>query len=1049
MTSLDSDDEFYDIEQAEYSESVEDIFIDDEEEILVEDDEEILVEDDEEILVETEEQEDKPTKEKKIKWRIGPSTAVQAPEDVYAALEEGEYKEGDVIYMADRETIYKQDPGKKIEEDVDYVWITTSQRDETEARIAKRLGLEEKRVDILKEKPRILKYGGKKQPIGEDIERVGRRKPRGVTRAIVPRRGEKYVVVKQEIVVTDKETGGEKVQEKLRLKRVVASESTHFIIYDTMPPPVPSEKHIRDEQLRTAKITKEHVIEREEIDFEEPPSLGLRSNASDRLFSIIQSVVSGENVSEDIPKEWASLSESDKETYSELIGIDGKPLPLFVKNKPLWDSLSTSEKTKLEDLRLKIQGYPQDPFISPEEYKNTQFFQWIEYTKLSEINQRLLDMEKEINNKTLHIAAFRKTGSGIVSLIKEAFGDGIFNCSAEIFAQKIINADVKKPTRLTVFFQNEIRKKMNFAYFKDARGISLAREISNILAEYVIANPEDLDKIRNSIIAEASSAIISDLMTIYESDFYGDEALQKEIDRLYDEYARSYKSIEKDIHRYFTKIQSLSPPKEQEQEQEQENSLLSLSVLNSITSKSQKELVRKITKLEFNIYMTTKTTGEYLEKIAEICLFTGIHTIIGSIALYIKSKIRSGAEPISSLHMLGMSHMFPEFFYWAAHEGYSQNEIDAGTGDIYDHVRSEINIIINGVLSTRLPTTTHQGFDWYKYTKPVSKMCENSLRATMGSLSGEKDIDKYQCAEKDNVLKCRAKLENVPENDIIIHLDEKDGKFTCHSLNDILYALADINRGQPAINPITLTPYNDEFMNRMSKRYMHLVEGRESEFPHRVLAFDIKREKGKKMPKPQRSSKIEQKITKRKLQLPLGLGGGNAAGERYIKQLANDVAPNADFGEEVTKAILMIVYYLLYFDIPAHLSVGINTAGDVIEKMGFKGGKYGSKCDFKATKLAQSEFLNYTRKLIRIGRDETVKKSNTKRQLRTQAIKCLLVFVEDIVKMIVRKALDKRVKTQVLSIADICDSIQKISDVSKALVNFNSGNVLSVWKLMI
>lgn len=259
-------------------------------------------------------------------------------------------------------------------------------------------------------------------------------------------------------------------------------------------------------------------------------------------------------------------------------------------------------------------------------------------------------------------------------------------------------------------------------------------------------------------------------------------------------------------------------------------------------------LADNVSMLEEKMYVEStseiggKTNENYLHKILTLIAFLDSETEIGKHTKFLKSKIASGIFEIDQLDSMTYVSMFPEFF---ANDKYKKSTKDDAYKKPMAQIEQQIELSILDFIDIWIldnqPRARGSSFNkivWDQYLESPSKSC-GGLRIRKGlKYGGIEDSENYNCEKSQgdpSKYFCKAKLEPIPDDDLILCYDESSGKFTCSSIDDVLYALWEQGNGEVPINPMTGKPYDTDFLERMRLRYGDLMEGRD--FTKRVLSF--------------------------------------------------------------------------------------------------------------------------------------------------------------------------------------------------------------------
>ena len=252
-------------------------------------------------------------------------------------------------------------------------------------------------------------------------------------------------------------------------------------------------------------------------------------------------------------------------------------------------------------------------------------------------------------------------------------------------------------------------------------------------------------------------------------------------------------------------------------------------------------LADNVSMLEEKIHVEVggKTNENYLRKILRLIMFLDPGTEIGKYTAFLKSKIASGVYEVDQLDSMTYMSMFPEFF---ANNKYTESTKDDKYENVISQIERQVDLSVLDfidiwILSNqpRIREKNVNKIIWSRYLELPSESC-GGLRIRKGlNYRGLEDSENYDCEQQGESYLCKAKLEPIPDEDLILCYDEPNNKFTCSSIEDVLYALWEQSNGETPVNPMTNKPYGDDFLERMKNRYGDLLKDRV--FTKRVLSF--------------------------------------------------------------------------------------------------------------------------------------------------------------------------------------------------------------------
>lgn len=412
-------------------------------------------------------------------------------------------------------------------------------------------------------------------------------------------------------------------------------------------------------------------------------------------------------------------------------------------------------------------------------------------------------------------------------------------------------------TPLYVIMKNELDKH-NKVFLQNIEGIEMARFVQTMVNYFMEHLSPDVESVRNQL---RDSFVREYIEKHKDKDKEAKETFNKQIvGKLLDIYNKEHAEIVENnsrIKEYRELQNSIIKKIENDTNVRKRFKKYSFTCLDSIKVLSSKgiEIIEDVIKLEESMFQKHKSNQTYLDAYFKIQLLLDKSSIVGKHSEYYRRSIISGKFKISELNKISIYRSFPEIFInQNLNEGKYQEGLDMFETIISKSVSEFISVFIIGDLSNVRYDLISNKFASY-IRKYKGKRVKSSV-----NLSGDiKQLRDYDCTDIKSKVDvsgrsrtktvgkdCKAKMEYIPSDDVIILMCED--KFLSISENDVLHALADIKRGKTPINPYTYKPYDEEFLDRMKKRYKDVIqaEGFVDKYPHRVLEFkptieDIKR----------------------------------------------------------------------------------------------------------------------------------------------------------------------------------------------------------------
>ena len=488
-----------------------------------------------------------------------------------------------------------------------------------------------------------------------------------------------------------------------------------------------------------------------------------------------------------------------------------------------------------------------------DDYIGEEFRKWLSYTlygsfekKAPNFTTEALQIKRDMTNPKLITKGFLSK-----------FGPDFFDHDG-LYIYKKIEAEMSNPNSATVPTQMEIYMRMELSKIgignlSDWNGDKLAVLISSIVNKFFQEKRSqyEVSEIREEL---KRNWILNEVSKYNPSSSDRNKFDNEFIERLKEEYEKAkseikYEKKKKDEYLQKKKaLQSLIP---------KPHSVIVESVGGKELSQKGVEIGNQIMLLEEALYSESSNSplSSYLQKAITLMMFMDPDDSVGKHATFFKEKIINNKYFIPNLFQANYYNMFPELFVNPIimnNEKSKKKVLRALSNEIVNHI---LNFIEIHIMKTQ-PQSRETKFQWNKYintmtitigedkdgnllkkTISVIEPCVNATRVINKPLRGVEDMLNYDC--KENVqgkYDCIAKREPIPSEDLVICYDNKLKIFSCSSLNDILHALKDYEKGKEAINPSTMTHYPKSFLVRMKKRYQDLLDRFKGE--ERILKFE-------------------------------------------------------------------------------------------------------------------------------------------------------------------------------------------------------------------
>ncbi len=270
----------------------------------------------------------------------------------------------------------------------------------------------------------------------------------------------------------------------------------------------------------------------------------------------------------------------------------------------------------------------------------------------------------------------------------------------------------------------------------------------------------------------------------------------------------------------------------------------------SLTGKGV-ELNNKVLELESSIYLQVGTRGndvvktttqDYLSVVVPLLMFLNPMDNVGRYATSFRAKIHNGVYKVNELYKLTNIDIFPEFYANSIQSGgkLTEREMEIARSELQKEIYNKtVNFIDDAIVQFGSARNLHKtlgSFPWNKYTSSTIASCGSAKRLQKLVFDGLDTWYNYDCRNVGDGVECVAKTEPIPEDDSIISFDEQSGKFTCNSLNDVMYALRDFRQDKVPTNFVTGQPFDSDFMARMDKRYGDMIDTWNF-MPRNVMSF--------------------------------------------------------------------------------------------------------------------------------------------------------------------------------------------------------------------
>lgn len=435
----------------------------------------------------------------------------------------------------------------------------------------------------------------------------------------------------------------------------------------------------------------------------------------------------------------------------------------------------------------------------------------------------------------------------IIEGLEYVFGDIFSGNGAKLLFMMESKAkqDSFRPTIIDISVRKHLNRLSNDE-LEQLEGSYLAMTIATIIQNTMESNPPPTrEEIEVRLRREWAGLKASEYVPKKKDRAQFDREYLEKLTRLYEDYEKDVKYQKGLKDKYETLRKKLEIEYSQRSDiQEKIHRFKTMAVDGKQLSSIGLFLADNVSMLEEKMYVesSSKTNEYYLQKILTLIVFLDPETEIGKHTNFLKSKLISGAYEIDQLDSMTYISMFPEFF---ANDKYKKATKDDTYKKPMAQIEQQINLSILDFIDIwvldnqpRVRGSSFNKIVWDQYLESPSKSC-GGLRVRKGlKYGGIEDSENYDCEKSQgdpSEYVCKAKLEPIPDDDLILCYDESSGKFTCSSIDDVLYALWEQSNGDVAINPMTDKPYGMDFLERMRLRYGDLMK--DKSFTKRILSF--------------------------------------------------------------------------------------------------------------------------------------------------------------------------------------------------------------------
>jgi hypothetical protein len=519
----------------------------------------------------------------------------------------------------------------------------------------------------------------------------------------------------------------------------------------------------------------------------------------------------------------------------DIYDLEDEPARLLELNKKVdWNILKYSIKKWEKDGTWKKE---RELFFKKEFEK---WFQQKNYAKYLAKAPDFSEKSKLEHDKMLN-------SSLVVEGLLETFGDDIFNENGSYLLQKMENKMKSKkfiPSYIDVIIQKELLK-IGDEHLSKFSGTSLAMEVANIISNFFkYYKQPSIQQISDRLKSEWIEKKLKKIESTEKDHKKFEKENGSKIEQDFINFKNKWITARKNADLYKKERDLLS---ESRHKRGIEQSKITIKTENGkhLTNRGIR-LANEVIELELKIYVEhgqTENSGTnmtYLQNILNILMFLDKEDSVGKYANYFRAKIANNFYNVGELNSLTYLQMFPEFF---VNSKLTKEEYNAGLKrlekEVLNRIIAYINLwMLNKVEKKEIVLFTKEKFQWENYITKISQSCGGfRIKGGKNTLyKGVETSENYDCNLVDeNNFVCAAKIEEIPDDDLIISYDKKQDKFICFSLTDVLYALKEQDKTKKTpINYITMQKYDEDFLKRMRVRYLDLLK---QDFPERTITF--------------------------------------------------------------------------------------------------------------------------------------------------------------------------------------------------------------------
>lgn len=218
---------------------------------------------------------------------------------------------------------------------------------------------------------------------------------------------------------------------------------------------------------------------------------------------------------------------------------------------------------------------------------------------------------------------------------------------------------------------------------------------------------------------------------------------------------------------------------------------------------------------------TGSVAYDYLSRVLFPLIFLE-NSNVGRYSKFFKAKVGTGEFSIRDLASMNLANMFPELLL---NHKLTKPKFDQAIRRIYSELMHTMFSVAIDYIARNDPTRKIKDLQrrlvpipggWESYVIDPRSRCERDTNTGKVYVRDEEGYVEYSVEANGEAV---PKKEDIPYSDLVICLDKDDGKFSCHSIDEVLRAIAMAGSSEQVINEVTGKPYPAKFISKMRNRY--------------------------------------------------------------------------------------------------------------------------------------------------------------------------------------------------------------------------------------